>query len=97
MTRARQPRISLETRLGLLAMQFRGTRDEGERAAVTGEYATVVGRLIESGKWKEMPSFEDMLPDDRLPKAFFDYWEIPCPHRRVETLTPSPPRSPSPG
>ncbi len=80
MKRSRQPRFSPETQLGLLAMRFRGTRDEAERAAVTDEYAAVVTRLIESGRWKEMPAFEDMLPDDRLPRAFFDYWKIPCPH-----------------
>lgn len=79
MKRARQSRMPLETQLGLLAMRFRGTRDEAERNAVTEEYAQVVERLISSGKWKEMPSFEDMLPDERLPLAFFVHWEIPCP------------------
>ena len=53
------------------------------RAAVADEYAEVVARLIESGKWKDMPTFEDQLPDERLPKAFFDYWEIPCPHEPI--------------
>jgi hypothetical protein len=82
MTRARQNQVSLETMLGILAMRFRGTRDEGERDAIAQEYTAVVTRLIESGKWKAMPAFESQLPDDRLPRAFFDYWEIPCPHER---------------
>jgi hypothetical protein len=65
--------------LSILAMRFRGTHDEGERDAITQEYAAVVTRLIESGKWKVMPTFENQLPDERLPRAFFDYWQIPCP------------------
>src|SRR5207249_3267125 len=80
MKRARQDQIPPETMLGILAMRFRSTRDEGERDAITQEYADVVSRLIESGKWETMPTFENQLPDERLPKAFFDYWEIPCPH-----------------
>ena len=31
-------------------------------------------RLIKSGTWNEVPSFEDQLPEDDMPKAFFDYW-----------------------
>lgn len=83
--RTRQKRIPPEAMLSILAMRFRSTRDEVAREAITTEYATVVMRLIASGKWKDMPTFEDMLPDERLPKAFFDYWEIPCPHERNGT------------
>jgi hypothetical protein len=82
MKRARQDQISPETLLGILAMRFRSTRDEGERDAITQEYAAVVSRLVESGKWETMPTFESQLPDERLPKAFFDYWGIPCPHEQ---------------
>ncbi len=82
MKRARQNQVPPETMLGILAMRFRGTRDEGERDAITQEYAAVVTRLIESGKWRAMPTFENQLPDERLPRAFFDYWEIPCPHEQ---------------
>jgi hypothetical protein len=82
MKRARQKQVPPETMLSILAMRFRGTRDEGERDAITQEYAAVVMRLIESGKWKVMPTFENQLLDDRLPRAFFDYWEIPCPHEQ---------------
>jgi hypothetical protein len=78
---SRQPKISLETQLGLLAMQFRSTRDESERNKVVAAYKQVVDKLIGSGKWEVMPTFEDMLPDERMPKAFFKFWSIPVPHQ----------------
>ena len=34
---------------------------------------------IEMGNWTEAPAFEDQLPDEWLPKAFFAYW---CPESR---------------
>jgi hypothetical protein len=80
MTQSRQTKVPLETQLGLLAMRFRSTRDESERNKVAAQYAHVVERLIASGKWKEMPAFEDMLPDEWMPKAFFKFWSIPDPH-----------------
>jgi hypothetical protein len=63
----------------LLAMQFRGTRDESERDKVVADYEHVVDQLIASRKWEEMPTFEDMLPDERMPRAFFKFWSIPMP------------------
>jgi hypothetical protein len=92
MKRAKEKPIPLEIMLGVLAMRFRGTRDEGERDAITREYAAVVTQLIESGKWKAMPTFENQLPDERLPKAFFDYWAIPCPQEQNGSA-----RQPKPG
>ncbi|HEV3384001.1 MAG TPA: hypothetical protein VG097_04260 [Gemmata sp.] len=80
MKQSRQPKIPLGTQLGLLAMQFRGTRDESERDKLAIAYEHVVNKLIESGKWEEMPTFEDMLPDERMPNAFFKFWSIPVPH-----------------
>jgi hypothetical protein len=80
MKQSEQPRIPLETRLGLLAMRFRNTRYESERDKVAKVYEHVVDELIASGKWEEMPSFEDMLPDERMPKAFFKFWSIPVPN-----------------
>ena len=71
------PEIPLETQLGLLAMRFRSTRDESERDKVAAEYGRVVDELIAGGEWKEMPSFEDMLPDERMPEAFYKHWSIP--------------------
>jgi hypothetical protein len=63
-----------EQRLGALAMDFRRTRCQEERASIAKTYAEVVDRLILSGQWNEMPSFEDQLPDDWMPKAFYDFW-----------------------
>ena len=61
-------------RLGQLAMSFRGTRRDDERRAIADEYSQTVEGLIQSGNWQEAPSFEDQLPDDWMPKAFYDYW-----------------------
>ena len=83
MRRYRPPTTSLETQLGLLAMRFRGTRDETERDEAATAYGRVVDQLIASGKWEEMPSFEDMLPDERMPEAFFKFWSIPAPAART--------------
>ncbi len=63
-----------EAHLGELAMKFRGTRDDSERQSIAAEYASTVERLINSGAWDEMPPPEDQLPDDFMPKEFFDYW-----------------------
>jgi hypothetical protein len=79
MRRSQQPETPPETRLGLLAMQFRSTRDESVRDEVTADYERVVNELIASGRWEEMPAFEDMLPDERMPEAFYKFWSIPCP------------------
>src|SRR5580692_6657248 len=75
-----QKKIPLETQLGHLAMQFRSTRDEAKRAAVARYYEDIVKQLIRSGEWEEMPTFEDMLPDEWMPEAFFKFWSIPSPH-----------------
>jgi hypothetical protein len=80
MKESRQPKIPLETQLGLLAMQFRSTRNESERDNLVTAYEHIVDKLIASGKWEEMPTFEDMLPDERMPKSFFKFWSIPVPH-----------------
>ena len=63
-------------RLGQLARQFRGTRDQVERQAIAKEYAAEVDRLIRRGAWDEVPAFEDELPDDWMPQAYFDYWSV---------------------
>jgi hypothetical protein len=64
----------------MLAMAFRGTRDKTERDRIADEYAHVVGQLIESGKWGEIPPLEDQLPDERMPSAFFEHWSLPMPN-----------------
>ena len=65
--------------LGVLAMRFRRTRDEAARRAIAADYAQEVQRLIETGNWAEAPAFEDQLPDEWMPDAFFAYW---CPDSR---------------
>ncbi len=70
------PRSDISHQLGLLAMRFRRTRDEAARRAIAAEYAREVQRLIETGCWTEAPAFEDQLPDEWMPEAFFAYW---CP------------------
>ena len=63
-----------EDRLGYLAMQFRGTRNVAERQAIARDYSETVQRLIESSSWHESPAPEEQLPDDWMPKTFFEYW-----------------------
>lgn len=69
--------VQHEERLGSLAMEFRSTRDEHERALIAVEYAESVRRLIESRNWREMPPPEDQLSDDSMPREFFDFWLNP--------------------
>src|SRR5690349_15734362 len=79
MARTQLPKIPLEDQLGLLAMRFRSTRDESLRKAAADSYANVVRRLIDSGKWRDMPTFEEMLPGEQMPPVFFIFWSIPSP------------------
>jgi hypothetical protein len=58
-------------RLCLLARDFRGTRDEKERAFIAESYAEAVEQLIKSDKWKRIPMLEDQLPDEWMPKQFW--------------------------
>lgn len=75
--------------LGQLAMRFRGTRNDADRQAIAREYAETVDRLIRSGVWHEAPGPEDMLPDDCMPKAFFEYWSGEPPRPQAATLPPA--------
>ena len=68
------PRSDTARQLGALAMRFRRTRDEAARRAIATEYAREVQRLIETGDWSEAPAFEDQLPLEWMPEAFFAYW-----------------------
>src|SRR5262249_61765572 len=76
MTSDPPPRSATSHQLGVLAMRFRRTCDEAVRRAISAEYAREVQRLIETGSWSEAPAFEDQLPDEWMPEAFFAYW---CP------------------
>ena len=51
-----------------------GTRDSGQRQAIAKLYAKTVKKLVKSKCWNEMPPPEDQLPDDFMPKDFFQYW-----------------------
>lgn len=71
-------------------MQFRGTRDEAERKAIAQAYANTVARLVRSKTWREMPAFEDQLPDEWMPKQFFTFWSLPClAHRNGSDVEPA--------
>ena len=74
MTSDPSPRSDTSHQLGVLAMRFRRTRDEAVRRAIAAEYAREVQRLIEAGNWTAAPAFEDQLPDEWMPEAFFAYW-----------------------
>ena len=79
----RQKKVAPLRQLGILAMQFRGTRDEEQRACIAQAYGQVVTELIERKTWRRMPPLEDQLPDEWMPKAFFTFWSLRPPPRRV--------------
>jgi hypothetical protein len=76
MTTDLPPRSDAARQLGVLALRFRRTRAEAARRAIAAEYSREVQRLIETGTWSVAPAFEDQLPDEWMPEAFFAYW---CP------------------
>jgi hypothetical protein len=65
-----------EEHLGALAMKYRGAKDPAERKKIADQYKQTVQKLIRSGAWTEMPAREDQLPDDDMPKEFFDLWMV---------------------
>jgi hypothetical protein len=60
-------------------MQFRGTRNESDRATIAKAYSQAVDELIESDNWRRIPPLEDQLPDGWMPKAFFKHWSLDRP------------------
>ena len=84
MTSDPPPRADAARQLGVWAMRFRRTRDETARRAIAAEYAQEVQRLIETGDWSEAPAFEDQLPLEWMPEAFFAYW---CPDAAPRSTT----------
>jgi hypothetical protein len=70
--------------LGLLAMEFRSTRDDKVRTEIAKSYSVAVDQLINAGRWREIPSLEDQLPDEWMPNAFFKFWKLNPPTRHVE-------------
>ncbi len=81
MKRTKHKAVPPDKLLGVLAFQFRGTRDDSARAAIAKAYSLAVAQLVEKGRWREIPSLEDQLPDDWMPEAFFDYWSLSPPRR----------------
>jgi hypothetical protein len=75
--------VPADKRLGVLAMQFRGTRDATSRTKIAESYSLAVAELIDSGNWPEIPPLEDQLPDDWMPPAFFDFWSLSPPKQRA--------------
>ena len=63
-----------EDLLGRLAMRYRRVQGRADRIQIAKEYADAVARLIQSGAWLNAPPPEDQLPDEDMPKAFFEYW-----------------------
>jgi hypothetical protein len=49
-------------------------RDTAEGQVIAKQYAKTVKKLVKSGCWTEMPPPEDQLPDEFMPKDFFQYW-----------------------
>jgi hypothetical protein len=76
-------KVRPEKQLCILAREFRGTRDERERACIAERYAEAVKQLINSKKWKRIPTLEDQLPDEWMPEQFFKFWSLQVPDRRA--------------
>jgi hypothetical protein len=63
-----------EDMLGILAMQYRRTKNLVERQNIAKQYSATVGRLIQSGIGEEAPPPEDQLPKADMPPVFFEFW-----------------------
>jgi hypothetical protein len=83
MKHTRRKTVPPDKLLGVLAMQFRGTRDDSTRTGIAKSYSVAIDQLIESGKWREIPPLEDQLPDEWMPEAFFTYWSLRPPMRQA--------------
>ena len=76
MRRTGQERAIPEKRLGILAMQFRGTKDPVCRREIADQYSHTVSELIRSGSWKDIPTLEDQLPDEWMSEEFYKHWSL---------------------
>jgi hypothetical protein len=79
MKQTRRKEVPPDKRLGVLAMQFRGTKDETARQEIAKSYSAAIEELIKSKKWREIPPLEDQLPDDWMPVSFFAHWSLSPP------------------
>ena len=83
MSHIQQKKVPPAKQLGILAMQFRSTRDETERTCIAQAYSQAVAVLIDGKKWRRIPPLEDQLPDQWMPEAFFEYWSLSPPMRQA--------------
>ena len=64
--------------LGSLAAKFRGgggpKQDAETIKQIREEYAAIVKQLIADGNWLECLAPEDELPDELMPKEYFEYF-----------------------
>ena len=72
--------MSADQELGFLAYAWRGEEDSNERTKIVNLYAQAVFELIEAGTWCEVPPPDHWLPDELMPKEFFEYWGLPTPN-----------------
>jgi len=76
MNTRQKKKVPSAKQLSILAMQFRGTRDEAERTSIAQAYSKAVAELIVSKEWRRIPPLEDQLPDEWMPGSFFEYWSL---------------------
>ncbi len=69
------PMFLAEQQLGRLAIQFRRCRDDQQRQEIVQRYERAVQDLIETGSWRRVPPPENQLPDELMPRNYFEYWD----------------------
>ncbi|RDJ35581.1 MAG: hypothetical protein DWQ19_12250 [Crenarchaeota archaeon] len=57
-----------------ISYDFNHTTDENERTKLVEYYAHYVRELIATGLWLTIPPIDARLPDNYMPKEFFEYW-----------------------
>jgi hypothetical protein len=68
-----QKKITPDEELGILAMEFRGTMDDEQRRVIAGKYERILNQLLSGKRRREMPPLESQLPDEWMPKTFFEW------------------------
>jgi hypothetical protein len=67
--------VNDEDLLGFLAMRFRNAGTDAIRQDVAQDYAKTVKRLIASGGLKECLPPGDMLPNNWMPRSYFEHFK----------------------
>ena len=65
----------LETQLAELAVEFRESIDGTDVGGVVAEYARVMHELFTMPDWSGEPEVDSMLPIERMPEEYHDYWK----------------------